>query len=74
MLLLIPPLLFMLGDHAIAVTICVQGVIVGIYRLMSLDMCDTCVYSLSADHADVTGLSAMALLGISIRFVTADVT
>jgi len=50
-LLLIPPLLFMPGDHAVAVTTSIHGVIVGMSRLVSLARRDICVYSLSALHS-----------------------
>ena len=51
MLLLMPPLLFVPGDHAVAATTSIRGVIVGISKLMSLDRRESCVYSLSVVHA-----------------------
>ncbi len=50
-LLLIPPLLFMPRDHAVAVTTSIHGVIVGMSRLVSLDRRDIWVHSLSALHS-----------------------
>ncbi len=50
MVLLLLPLLFMPKDHVVAVTTSIQGVIVGISRVMSLDTRESCVYSLSAIH------------------------
>ena len=45
--LLLPLLLFMPGDHVDAVKISIQGAIVGMSRVVSLDKRDICVYSLS---------------------------
>lgn len=73
MLLLIPPLLFMPGNHAVAVTTSIQGVMVGISRVTFLDRRDFYVYSLSAilslHHWACVLWSCWVSLG-----VTADVT
>ena len=76
MLLLIPPLLFMPGNHAVAVTTSIQGVMVGISRVTFLDRRDFYVYSLSAILSLHHWACVLWCCWVSSLkcFVTADVT